>query len=112
MFEPQIRLTEREVSCYYHARVPKLKRSPSRWRGPCPIHAGKDDNFAVDPKTGLWFCHSQCSRGGDIFDLEAHLSGGDFRACKARVFSLVGRAERAANAAFRRSVRGNRNGWL
>jgi hypothetical protein len=107
-----IRLTNTEVNAYYAARVPKLKRLPSRWRGPCPIHGGQGDNFAVDPKTGLWFCHSQCGRGGDIFDLEGYLFGGDFRACKARVFSLIGRTEGNTTATFRQNVGGNRNGWL
>jgi DNA primase len=88
-----IRLTKAEIGTYYRTRVPKLKRVSSRWRGPCPIHGGKGDNFVVDPETGLWFCHSQCGFGGDIFKLEAHLCGADFPTCKARVFSLIGRTE-------------------
>jgi hypothetical protein len=45
----------------------------------------------VDPQTGLWYCHSQCQRGGDILDLERELCGGDFRECKAQVYRVVGR---------------------
>ena len=83
-----------EVSAYYAARVPHLKqRRAAEWRGPCPIHHGKDDNFAVDRETGMWFCHSACGRGGDILALEATLIGGDFPTRKAEVFRLVGRIE-------------------
>jgi putative DNA primase/helicase len=87
-----ITFSAREVSAYYAARVPHLKqRRAAQWRGPCPIHQGKDDNFAVDPATGRWFCHSTCGRGGDILDLEEALNGGDFPTRTAEVFRLVGR---------------------
>jgi len=90
----EITFTREEVSTYYAVRVPKLKQQRAGgWRGPCPIHAGKDDNFAVHPATGRWFCHSACGRGGDILTLEEALSGGDFSARKAEVFRLVGRIE-------------------
>jgi len=83
-----------EVSTYYAARVPHLKRRrAAEWRGACPIHHGKNDNFAVDPGTGKWFCHSTCRRGGDILELEEALTGGDFPTRKAGVFRLVGRIE-------------------
>jgi hypothetical protein len=89
-----INFTLGEVSTYYAARVPKLAQTRGgERRGPCPIHNGKDDNFAVNPKTGQWFCHSTCGRGGDILELEAALTGGDFQTRKAEVFRLVGRIE-------------------
>jgi hypothetical protein len=66
-----IRFTPAEVSTYYASRVPRWKqRRLSVWRGPCPIHNGKDDTFAVNPSTGLWFCHSKCGRGGNLLGLE------------------------------------------
>ncbi|MGO9257925.1 MAG: DUF3987 domain-containing protein [Bryobacteraceae bacterium] len=86
--------TPGEISGYYAARVPRLKqRRAAEWRGPCPIHQGKDDNFAVDPETGCWFCHSRCGRSGDILELEMALTGADFKTAKAEVFRLVGRIE-------------------
>ncbi len=94
MADSAITFTPGEISTYYAARVPHLQqRRAAEWRGACPIHHGKDDNFAVDPATGRWFCHSTCGRGGDILDLEAALSGGDFPTRKAEVFRLVGRIE-------------------
>lgn len=83
-----------EVSIYYLARFPSLKqRAGTSWRGACPIHRGRNENFVVDPPSGRWYCHSACSRGGDILELEAALTGGDFRTRKAEVFKLVGRTE-------------------
>jgi len=92
LMDADISFTPNEVANYYAARAPKLK--PARGgerRGPCPIHGGKDDNFAVDPETGLWFCHSVCGRGGDILALEQALTGVDFKAAKAEVFHIIGR---------------------
>jgi hypothetical protein len=89
-----VQFTPGEVSAYYAARVPHLKQKrAAEWRGACPIHHGKDHNFAVEPDTGRWFCHSTCGRGGDILELEAALAGGDFATRKAEVFRLVGRLE-------------------
>jgi Protein of unknown function (DUF3987)/CHC2 zinc finger len=105
MADSAITFTSGEVSTYYAARVPHLKqRRAAEWRGPCPIHHGKNDNFAVDPETGRWFCHSACGRGGDILELEAALAGGDFPTRKAEVFGLVGRVETPPKPAARRIV--------
>src|SRR5215813_6739931 len=84
--------TPSEVRAFYAARVPSLKITNQReWRGPCPVHSGKDPNFAVNAETGLAQCHSQCGRGWDIISLEQELSGVDFVPAKERVFDLVGR---------------------
>ena len=56
----RIIFTPDEVSGYYAARVPQLRqRQAGEWRGACPIHYKKDDNFAVGPRHGslvLSFC--------------------------------------------------------
>jgi hypothetical protein len=88
-----IEFSTTEIAAYYSERAPKVRQRGSEWRGPCPIHQGKDDNFAVDPKNGRWSCHSACGRGGDILELEGTLNGGDFPTRKAEVFRLVGRIE-------------------
>jgi replicative DNA helicase len=81
-----------EVRSFYASRLPSLKITNQReWRGPCPIHNGKDPNFAVNAETGLAQCHSQCGRGWDLISLEQELSGLDFPKAKDRVFELVGR---------------------
>lgn len=89
-----IKFTHEEIAAYYAARVQDLKQTDMReWRGPCPLHQGEHDNFAVDPPTGLWFCHSQCERGGDIITLEMELTGAHFRRAKTQVFRVIGRVE-------------------
>jgi hypothetical protein len=81
-----------EVKAYYAVRVPGLKRAGGELRGPCPIHNGKRDSFAVDPNTGRAYCHSQCGRGWDIIGLEQELTGADFMNAKDAIFDLVGRS--------------------
>ena len=67
--------TSSEVHAYYSARVPSLRITNQReWRGPCPVHSGKDPNFAVNAETGLAQCHSQCGRGWDPVSLEMELA--------------------------------------
>jgi len=80
---------------YYAARVPDLQAGSGQWRGPCPIHNGEDPNFAVNPKTGNWFCHSQCGRGGSVIELEVELAGSDFKTAQRAVLRVIGREWRA-----------------
>ena len=80
-------LTSSEVQAYYRARVPDLNQRGHEWRGPCPIHRGKNPSFAVQAETGTWFCHSKCQQGGSAIDLEMALAGTDFFA-QASILSL------------------------
>ena len=92
-----------EIAAYYTARVPRLARSRAvQWRGPCPIHGGKDDNFAVESATGCWYCHSACQRGGDIISLERELTGADFKTARDEVLRIVGRDLNNSGADSRR----------
>jgi hypothetical protein len=43
-------------------------------RGPCPVHGGDGDAFALTDGRG-WFCHSTCGRGGDGVDLVRSILG-------------------------------------
>lgn len=80
-----------EVASYYRARLPELKQSGGEWRGPCPVHHGEDNNFAVKAANGLAHCHSQCGRGWNILQLEQQLSGRPWKECRAEVFAIIGR---------------------
>jgi len=83
-----------EISSYYASRLPALKQTAAReWRGPCPVHQGKRDNFSVNRETGYAHCHSGCGRGWDIAGLEMELTGSTFVAAKSAVFAAVGRPE-------------------
>jgi KaiC/GvpD/RAD55 family RecA-like ATPase len=84
--------TSAEVRAYYAARVPGVRITSQReWRGPCPVHQGKRDSFAVNAETGLAQCHSECARGWDVVSLEMELSGIGFAQAKERVYDIVGR---------------------
>lgn len=43
------------------------------YRIPCPIHHGRDSNFSVSEREGLWNCFSVCGAGGSVIDLVAAL---------------------------------------
>ena len=88
-----IELAPSEVARYYAARVPKLNQRGKEWRGACPVHGGKNPNFAVNPETGQAHCHSACGRGWDIVGLEEQLTGADFQRAKAEVFQIIGKIE-------------------
>ena len=89
-----IDFTPSEVSTYYAARAQFVKQTRTKeWRGPCPVHNGKDPNFTVDPQTGQACCHSQCGRGFDILSLEMAITCRPFADCKKTVFRLLGRPE-------------------
>lgn len=49
------------------------KTGGRHWRGPCPMHGGKDSNFSVDPVTLRWTCWSHCGSGSAV----AFLNGGE-----------------------------------
>ena len=88
--------TPSEVQAYYAARVPSLRinNGQREWRGPCPVHNGKDPNFSVNADTGLAACHSACGgRGWDMISLEMELFNLDFARAKERVYELVGRPQ-------------------
>jgi len=80
-----------QVGAWVHHRLPKFRRQGGEYRGPCPIHQGKRDSFAVNSETGQAFCHSEFSRGWDLIALEQELTGSEFRDALASVESIVGR---------------------
>ena len=93
-----------EVAAYYAARIADLKqRDSGEWRGRCPIHLGDRDSFAVNPKTGEWYCHSECGRGGDMINLEMELSATDFKSAKAAVLLMTGRVNRTASKRLKKA---------
>jgi uncharacterized protein (DUF927 family)/5S rRNA maturation endonuclease (ribonuclease M5) len=82
--------TPGEIAMFYRARVPRLKQRGKEWRGPCPVHKGKRDSFAVDAETGRAYCHSECNRGWGLIELEQQLSAVDSKAARANVARLIG----------------------
>jgi len=90
----RIHFSEHEIARYYEARIPnKLHRQGKELRAPCPIHHGTRESFAIDLETGRWYCHSQCGRGGSIFDFEREITGVNGQSARDAVFQLAGHIE-------------------
>jgi hypothetical protein len=86
--------TPAEIARYYDYRTPKMRRQGGERRGPCPLHQGTRDSFAVNEQTGDWYCHSQCGRGGSVISFEMELTGLSFADAAAEVRAIVGRVEK------------------
>ena len=104
-----LELSPGDVRTYYATRVPGLRKQGDELRGPCPVHRGKRDSFAVNLETGLACCHSQCnSKGWDVIDLERELCGTDFKTALAEVKRIIGRADNGNGTSPGRTWRGVR----
>jgi CHC2-type zinc finger protein len=57
----------------------RFRQRGRHWRAPCPLHDGRDLNFAVDVETLAWKCHSQCQAGGDAASFVMKTAQLDFR---------------------------------
>jgi len=55
-----------------YSDVAFTSRGGRYWRGPCPLHGGKDPNFSVDTVTKGWTCFSRCGSGSAV----AYINGG------------------------------------
>ena len=89
--QPLGNFTPSEVSTFYSDRLSDLPQEGPEWRWFCKIHGGQGMNFTVKAETGCWYCHSQCGRGGSIYDLEMLLSNTEFSAAANEVHRIVGR---------------------
>ena len=55
----------------------KLRRSGRNWRGPCPLHGGKNPNFSVSPDKGVYHCFT-CHESGNVFTFLEKTLGVDY----------------------------------
>lgn len=85
--------TPAEIARYYDYRAPDVRPRGTERRGPCPLHQGKRDSFAINPQTGEWYCHSDCGRGGSLIGFEMEVGGKAFGEAAADARSIVGRIE-------------------
>jgi DNA primase len=91
-FKKRIEFGSAEIQKYLEYRELELHGQGKELRGPCPIHRGEHDNFALNRETGEWYCHSTCGRGGSLIQLHMELTRMSFRA-RAEVFSILGRPQ-------------------
>jgi len=66
-------ITPTDVARFCQNYLPDFRKQGAEWRGPCPIHGGKNPSFAIHADTGGWFCHSKCGEGGSFRDLQERL---------------------------------------
>jgi DNA primase len=66
-----------------------LRRSGGDWRGACPFHGGKNPNFSVTPKLGVYHCFV-CHEKGDVFTFLSKKQGLDFTSAVKLVGERVG----------------------
>lgn len=88
---------------FYNGRA-LLKPNGGELRGPCPVHGGFAPSFNVDPVAGLWFCHSKCQSGGDVFDFLMQKDGLTFPEALAEVAAFAGTTESVRPPAPRRDA--------
>lgn len=86
-------LTRADFEAYYRAVVPNaVNHGQDELRTRCPIHNGNSDtSFSVNLTNGLWKCWSDCSSGGDVFNLEMQLRGCTFPEAVKGVYEIIGR---------------------
>lgn len=56
-----------------HYGVNKTHMFGSTIRCACPIHNGNNPTSFVWKDNGLWFCHTHCGRGGDVFNFVSEM---------------------------------------
>ncbi len=93
-----ISFTPGQIRTYWALRA-KLRKVGAELRGPCPIHNGKRDSFAVNLETGQACCHSECGgRGWDIVGFEQLYSACDFQAALVNIEAILGTSLSNVNA--------------
>ena len=55
----------------------KLRRMGRNYRGPCPLHGGKNPNFSVSPDKGVYHCFT-CHESGNVFTFLEKTLGVDY----------------------------------
>lgn len=66
-----------------------LRRAGAEYRGPCPIHEGKNPNLAVHDGKGLFRCY-RCDAAGDVFAFVQAWRRTDFLGARAWLASRAG----------------------
>lgn len=63
-------LSSYQIKDLYSKLVPGLMGVGREERRACPIHDGDNEtSLSVNHEKHVWYCHTRCDRGGDIYDL-------------------------------------------
>lgn len=87
--------------------------APAReiYRIPCPLHGGRDANFSVSEREGLWNCFSVCQRGGSVIDLVAALDKIDIKEAARKLGSDFNLSPAHASVAVARATTSKVERW-
>lgn len=73
---------------YYNTQ--SISRSGRDIRCCCPIHRGNNSTaFVFNTSRNLWFCHTGCQEGGDIYDLVMKMESVSFEESVQRVATIL-----------------------
>ena len=67
----------------------KLRRMGRNYRGPCPLHGGKNPNFSVSPDKGVYHCFT-CHESGNVFSFLEKMLGVDYPTAIRMIAEKVG----------------------
>jgi DNA primase len=67
----------------------KLRRMGRNYRGPCPLHGGKNPNFSVSPDKGVYHCFT-CQESGNVFTFLEKMLGVDYPTAIRMIADRVG----------------------
>lgn len=81
------------------------------YRIPCPIHHGRDANFSVTERDGLWNCFSVCGRGGSVIDLVAALDKLDIKEAAEKLTTTFNVTPAQASVAVARAMKSQVDQW-
>jgi DNA primase len=74
---------------HYNAKC--ITESSTDIRCKCPIHGGDNPTaFVFNKENKLWFCHTRCNTGGDIYDLVMQIEHLDFVGAVQRIAEIFG----------------------
>jgi len=77
------------IKLLQHYGVKNITEHGNQIRCNCPIHNGNNTTaFVMNTDNKLWFCHTKCNAGGDIYDLVMQMEHLDFKSAVLRIAEI------------------------
>ena len=74
-----------------HYGFEKINASGKYYRACCKIHGGDSPtSFVINSENGLWYCHTTCDCGGDVFTLAEKIENINFPQAVKAIASILG----------------------
>lgn len=85
--------SEEQVAIFWAYELPEMEQHHDgmEWKWKCEIHGGANTaNFCIEPKTGKWYCFSECKEGGDLYRYVQRKYNKTFPEAKKYVHDITG----------------------